>query len=156
MKYRHVRRPPLRSNLTAGMEATRRGRACTAMLDTQNNSMLTGQQIATQWINAKKTHDFMARRWTEDKTFPQPMLTQFTDAYMRHIIHKYYAEFLFGIVNMRHGSLYFFITIDQNAHFSSRHMMLFNTARLLLFNKIRVDNLREIIFLSRATLAKIY
>ena len=32
MKYRHVRRPPLRSDLTAGMEAIRRGRACTAML----------------------------------------------------------------------------------------------------------------------------
>ena len=32
MKHRHVRRPPLRSDLTAVMEATRRGSACTAML----------------------------------------------------------------------------------------------------------------------------
>ena len=31
IKHRHVRRPPLRSDLTAGMEATRRGKACTAM-----------------------------------------------------------------------------------------------------------------------------
>ena len=55
MKYRHVRRPPLRSNLTAGMEATRKGRACTAMLGTQNNFMLTRWQIATLWINAQET-----------------------------------------------------------------------------------------------------
>ena len=39
MKYRHVRRPPLRLDQTAGMEATRRGRAYTAMLILGNKHM---------------------------------------------------------------------------------------------------------------------
>ena len=38
MKHRHVRRPPLRSDLTAGMEATRRGKACTAMFTLKTTS----------------------------------------------------------------------------------------------------------------------
>ena len=39
IKYRHVRRPPLRSDQTAGMEATRRGRACTAVLILGNRNV---------------------------------------------------------------------------------------------------------------------
>ena len=26
----------------------------------------------------------MARRWIDDKSLPEPMMTQFTDAYVRH------------------------------------------------------------------------
>ena len=32
--YKHVGRPPLRSDLTADMEATRKGEACTAVMET--------------------------------------------------------------------------------------------------------------------------
>ena len=32
--YKHVGRPPLRSYLTADMEATRKGEACTAVMET--------------------------------------------------------------------------------------------------------------------------
>ena len=49
MKHRHVRRPPLRSDLTASMEATRRGKACTAML--------YSKQLHINWITNSKSMD---------------------------------------------------------------------------------------------------
>ena len=44
MSHSHVGRPPLRSFLTASMEATKKGKACTAMMErkAQCNLILTG------------------------------------------------------------------------------------------------------------------
>ena len=44
--YKHVWRPPLQSYLTADMEATRKGKACTAVVE-------TAMQSIVNWI--KKT-----------------------------------------------------------------------------------------------------
>ena len=47
MKYRQVGRPPLRSYLTAGMEANRKGKSCTAMTE-------TAMQLDVNWVKNNK------------------------------------------------------------------------------------------------------
>ena len=55
--HRHVGRPPLRSYLTAGMEATRKGKACAVVMDAQYNVMFNWWQITNGWLNANETRD---------------------------------------------------------------------------------------------------
>ena len=55
--HRHVGRHPLRSYLTAGMEATRTGKACAVVMDAQYNVMFNWWQITNGWLNANETRD---------------------------------------------------------------------------------------------------
>ena len=63
MKHRHVRRPQLRSDLTAGMEATRRGKACTAMFILKTTScwldVIAGMRIIWQSFMSRATHSIV-------------------------------------------------------------------------------------------------
>ena len=40
--------------------------------------------LMSPFDNKPASVQVMAWRWTDDKSLPEPMLTQFTDAYMQH------------------------------------------------------------------------